>query len=45
MWPFANGKPSGMPVDVVTGFLNGDDVRGRPVGLAIDGHRRASCSR
>ncbi len=35
--PFANGKPSGMPVDVVTGFLNGDDVRGRPVGLAIDG--------
>lgn len=35
--PFRNGKPSGMPVDVVTGFLNGDQVRGRPVGLAIDG--------
>jgi glucose/arabinose dehydrogenase len=35
--PFQNGKPSGMPVDVVTGFLNGDEVRGRPVGLAIDG--------
>lgn len=35
--PFQNGKPSGMPVEVVTGFLNGDEVRGRPVGLAIDG--------
>ena len=35
--PFTGGKPSGKPVDVVTGFLNGDQVRGRPVGLAIDG--------
>jgi len=35
--PFADGKPSGMPVDVVTGFLDGDAARGRPVGLAIDG--------
>lgn len=35
--PFAGGRPTGMPVDVVTGFLNGDVVRGRPVGLAIDG--------
>jgi len=36
--PFdAEGRPSGMPVDVVTGFLNGDEARGRPVGLAIDG--------
>lgn len=35
--PFENGKPSGMPVEVVTGFLAGDEVRGRPVGLAIDG--------
>ncbi len=35
--PFSNGKPAGKPVDVVTGFLNGDEVRGRPVGLAIDG--------
>ncbi len=35
--PFANGRPSGMPVDVVTGFLtNGDQARGRPVGLAVD---------
>ncbi|MCC6206134.1 MAG: PQQ-dependent sugar dehydrogenase [Hyphomicrobiales bacterium] len=35
--PFANGRPSGMPQDVVTGFLDGDQTRGRPVGLAIDG--------
>lgn len=35
--PFANGKPSGMPVDVLTGFLNGkQQARGRPVGVAID---------
>jgi glucose/arabinose dehydrogenase len=35
--PFANGKPSGMPLDVLTGFLDGDgDARGRPVGVAID---------
>ncbi|MET0407049.1 MAG: sorbosone dehydrogenase family protein [Hyphomicrobium sp.] len=34
--PFANGKPSGVPEDVVTGFLNSDgDARGRPVGVAI----------
>lgn len=35
--PFENGRPTGAPVDVVTGFLEGDDARGRPVGLAIDG--------
>jgi glucose/arabinose dehydrogenase len=35
--PFTDGRPSGMPVDVVTGFLSGDEARGRPVGLAIDG--------
>ena len=35
--PFANGKPSGPPLDVLTGFLNGDgDAKGRPVGLTID---------
>ncbi|MBV9561996.1 MAG: sorbosone dehydrogenase family protein [Bradyrhizobium sp.] len=35
--PFSNGKPSGMPQDVVTGFLNDDNqARGRPVGVAID---------
>jgi len=36
--PFAGGKPSGQPVDLLTGFLNADDeARGRPVGVAIDG--------
>lgn len=35
--PFENGVPSGMARDVVTGFLDGDNARGRPVGLAIDG--------
>lgn len=35
--PFANGRPTGAkPVDVLTGFLNGDDAYGRPVGVAID---------
>jgi hypothetical protein len=35
--PFADGRPSGMAEDVVTGFLiGGDRTRGRPVGLAID---------
>ena len=35
--PFANGKPSGMPVDVLTDFLNDrGDARGRPVGVALD---------
>jgi glucose/arabinose dehydrogenase len=35
--PFANGTPSGAPVDVLTGFVkeNGE-ARGRPVGVAID---------
>lgn len=35
--PFADGGPSGMAIDVVTGFLEGDKARGRPVGLGIDG--------
>jgi glucose/arabinose dehydrogenase len=35
--PFSDGKPNGMPQDIVTGFLNSEDqARGRPVGLAID---------
>ncbi|MGI9046841.1 MAG: PQQ-dependent sugar dehydrogenase [Burkholderiales bacterium] len=35
--PFDGGKPSGVPVDVLTGFLNEDgEARGRPVGVAID---------
>jgi glucose/arabinose dehydrogenase len=35
--PFAQGKPSGDPIDVLTGFVreNGDAM-GRPVGVAID---------
>jgi len=35
--PFEGGRPSGKPQDVVTGFLDGDQARGRPVGLGIDG--------
>ena len=35
--PFTAGKPSGAPQDVVTGFLVNEEVRGRPVGLGIDG--------
>jgi glucose/arabinose dehydrogenase len=35
--PFADGKPSGQPVDVLTGFVTSDDTaQGRPVGVAID---------
>ena len=35
--PFAAGKPSGMPVDVLTGFVNDrGEAYGRPVGVAID---------
>ncbi len=33
--PFANGRPSGQPVDVLTGFLAGDKAMGRPVGVEI----------
>jgi len=36
--PFANGKPSGEPVDVLTGFVHDDDAYGRPVGVAFDKH-------
>src|SRR3546814_8340491 len=35
--PFENGKPAGKAQDVVTGFIEGDQARGRPVGVAIDG--------
>jgi glucose/arabinose dehydrogenase len=36
--PFVQGRPSGGPVDVVTGFLTDDHAHthGRPVGVAID---------
>ena len=35
--PFLGGKPSGEPVDVLTGFVSDNgDALGRPVGVAID---------
>jgi len=36
--PFADGRPKGMPIDVLTGFgaKDQEDARGRPVGVAID---------
>jgi glucose/arabinose dehydrogenase len=36
--PFVNGRPSGRPIPVITGFLAPDQktVRGRPVGVALD---------
>ncbi|HSW03188.1 PQQ-dependent sugar dehydrogenase [Aquabacterium sp.] len=36
--PFANGRPNGKPMDVLTGFVDADDDKamGRPVGVAID---------
>jgi glucose/arabinose dehydrogenase len=37
--PFREGKPSGEPIDVLTGFITEDgDARGRPVGVVIDTH-------
>ncbi|SDS17982.1 PQQ-dependent sugar dehydrogenase [Pseudomonas prosekii] len=35
--PFSAGKPTGQPVDVLTGFLDKDEkAMGRPVGVVID---------
>ncbi|GER13330.1 PQQ-dependent sugar dehydrogenase [Variovorax boronicumulans] len=35
--PFIGGKPSGPPVDVLTGFLSAaEKAHGRPVGVALD---------
>ena len=35
--PFSGGKPSGSPIEVLTGFLDRDgNAMGRPVGVAID---------
>lgn len=35
--PFANGKPSGKPVEVLTGFVSPEGKAwGRPVGVALD---------
>lgn len=36
--PFTSGRPSGQPLDVLTGFLNdAGEAMGRPVGVAMDG--------
>ncbi|MEO7338339.1 MAG: sorbosone dehydrogenase family protein [Caldimonas sp.] len=35
--PFAGGRPSGDPIDVLTGFVNADgEANGRPVGVVLD---------
>jgi glucose/arabinose dehydrogenase len=35
--PFADGRPTGQPLDVLTGFISAkDEALGRPVGVAID---------
>jgi len=35
--PFTDGQPSGLPEDVLTGFISGDDeAMGRPVGVVVD---------
>ncbi len=35
--PFQNSKPSGTPIDVLTGFLSAEgNAYGRPVGVALD---------
>jgi len=35
--PFVGGRPSGMPIDVLSGFLSSDGKAfGRPVGVAVD---------
>ncbi|QQN73343.1 sorbosone dehydrogenase family protein [Croceicoccus sp. YJ47] len=37
--PFRNGRPSGKPVDLLTGFLKDGHARGRPVGVTFDAAR------
>jgi len=35
--PFVQGRPTGLPVDVLTGFLSPEGhAYGRPVGVAMD---------
>jgi glucose/arabinose dehydrogenase len=35
--PFADGRPAGKPVEVLSGFLNDNDqALGRPVGVVLD---------
>ena len=37
--PFTGAKPSGLPIDVLTGFVSPNgDAYGRPVGVAMDQH-------
>jgi len=37
--PFQAGHPSGVPAEVLTGFLSGKgDAHGRPVGVVLDAH-------
>jgi glucose/arabinose dehydrogenase len=36
---FSDGKPQGLPVEVLGGFLDAKgDAQGRPVGVALDSH-------
>jgi glucose/arabinose dehydrogenase len=35
--PFADGRPNGMPIDVLTGFVDENgNAHGRPVGVVVD---------
>jgi glucose/arabinose dehydrogenase len=34
--PFENGRPQGLPEDVLIGFLDRGNARGRPAGMAVD---------
>ena len=44
--PFEEGKPSGAPVDVLTGFLSVEgNAFGRPVGVALDRRRMTMVTR
>jgi glucose/arabinose dehydrogenase len=44
--PFADGRPSGPPIDVLTGFVNNDGkAMGRPAGAAIGSAGRGQRSR
>ena len=38
--PFRNGRPSGKPIDLLSGFLMDGHARGRPVGVTFDPERR-----
>ena len=40
--PFAGAQPSGMPIDVLTGFIGGGKAFGRPVGVQIARGRLAA---